>query len=260
MTQPQTIAGLMSAIIAIRRIALPLTRESADSITFRKSSIRRTIPNMTGLAAASEDFLFKQAKAYFAAEQYPTPWGCCASCTTATQSGRSSERHGVMTEKLLDQYERRRRLCLDCPCSVGWPLAIPAIRSWKNGRRGCDTRRRRSWPPAGPPSSRAIFAERPSRSSGSSACRLVESKDLALAVHRSYPRVIVGVCESAADPCGGLLGNGRELLTDWAARRSTGWFVRPWRSSPPPARGRIVLLPRRRDESGRLRTGGSSCG
>ena len=184
--------------------------------------LEENYPNMDGLAAAGEEFLFKQAKAFFSAEQYRNALGVLRELHRRNpQRPKLDTAMGAMTEKLVEQYAAAGDYPSLRACWASCPHVIPSIRWSRNGKRGSKAKRPGNWPTPGPRSRRAIFARR-RRQSGAwstSGRRWRAPRIWPGAIHRRYPRVVVGVCQ-AASAWSSAAGNGQELLTDWAARRS----------------------------------------
>ena len=183
--------------------------------------LEENYPNMDGLAAAGEEFLFKQAKAFFSAEQYRNALGVLRELHRRNpQRPKLDTAMGAMTEKLVEQYAAAGDYPSLRACWASCPHVIPSIRWSRNGKRGSKAKRPGNWPTPGPRSRRAIFARRRRQSGAwSTSGRRWRAPRFGRAIHRRYPRVVVGVCQ-AASAWSSAAGNGQELLTDWAARRS----------------------------------------
>ncbi len=184
--------------------------------------LEESYPNVAGLAAASETFLFQQAKAYYGKQQYRNALGLLRDLHR--RNPRRSKLDGVlgaMTEKLVDQYAADgdypslRALVREL---AAWYPGHPLVEKWQTWLKDQAA--------AELTAARAAVAAGDFRKAAASLRRVAQfwpelegARDLALEVQAKYPRVVVGVCEVAAVGEVPGVGNGADLFTDWAARR-----------------------------------------
>ncbi len=185
--------------------------------------LEENYPNLDGLAAAGQDFLFKQAKTFFAAQQYRNALGVLRELHRRNpQRPKLDTAMGAMTEKLVEQYAAagdypsiRALLGELAACYPQHPL----VEKWESRLKGEAA--------AQLADARAAVQSGDLRKAAATIRRVIHiwpalegARDTAYAIHSQYPRVVVGVCEAAPAGAPAGSGNGRELLTDWAARRS----------------------------------------
>ncbi len=177
---------------------------------------------MPGLAEAHHEFLFKQAKAFFAKQKYRNALGVLRELyRRSPQRAKLDIVMGAMTEKLVEQYAAttdyasiRALLRSLAACYPQHPL----VAKWETRLKEeaatnlADAQRARQ---SGDLSKAAASIRRvvllwPA---------LDGAKELAEAIHKQYPRVVVGVCQAAADRSPVGPGNGLQLVSDWVSRR-----------------------------------------
>ncbi len=186
------------------------------------SFLEDNYPHMAGLAAASEEFLFQQARAFFERKQYRNALGVLRELHRRNpQHPRLDAVMGAMTEKLVEQYAAddddpsiRALLRELAGCYSHHPLvekwearlqgeAAAALADARNAEQSGDLRKAAA-------SIRRVIHVWPA---------LAGARELAESVHQRYPRVVVGVLEQAPNMSSACAGNGQVFLTDWAARR-----------------------------------------
>jgi tetratricopeptide (TPR) repeat protein len=186
------------------------------------SFLEDNYPHVAGLAAASEEFLFQQARAFFGRRQYRNALGVLRELHRRNpQRPKLDVAMGAMTEKLVEQYAATdddpsiRALLREL---AGCYPHHPLVEKWETRLEG----------EAAAALADARAAERSGdlRKAAALIRRVVHvwpalqgARELAESVHQRYPRVVVGVLEPAADTSPARAGNGQEFLTDWAARR-----------------------------------------
>jgi tetratricopeptide (TPR) repeat protein len=193
--------------------------EAYDYIRFLEENYPRT----PGLPAASEEYLFKQAKAFYGGQQYRGALGVLRELYRRNpQRPKLDAVMGAVTEKLVDQYAAggdypsvRAMLRSLAGCYPGHPL----VERW-------ETRLKQE--AAGLLSDARAAEQAGDLRKAAAAMRRVAllwpalhgARETAAAVHAKYPRVVVGVCQSAPETPHVRPGGDEGLLTDWAARRS----------------------------------------
>ena len=177
---------------------------------------------LPGLAEAHNEFLFKQAKTFFGKQQYRNALGVLRELyRRSPQRPRLDNVMGAMTEKLVEQYavtadyaSIRALLRKLAACYPNHPL----VAKWETRLRDeaaahlADAQR---------------FQQAGDLHKASASIRRVVllwpalsgAKELAEAIHKQYPRVVVGICQAAPDRSPGDRGDDLELVSDWVARR-----------------------------------------
>ena len=177
---------------------------------------------MPGLAEAHNEFLFKQAKAFFDKQRYRNALGVLRELHHRDpHHAKLDNAMGAMTGKLVEQYAatgdytsirallRGLAACYpDHPLAPKWETrlkeeAAAQLADAQRARQAGDLRKAAA-------SIRRVVLLWPA---------LNGAKELAEAIHKQYPRAVVGVCQAAPDRSPGSLDNGLELVSDWAARR-----------------------------------------
>jgi len=177
---------------------------------------------MSGLSEAHDEFLFKQAKAFFGKQQYRNALGVLRELHRhSPQRAKLDNAMGGMTEKLIEQYAAtadyasiRALLRSLVACYPNHPL----VAKWETRLKD--------------ESAAGLADAQRARQSGdlskaAATIRRVEllwptvsgAKELAEAIHKEHPRVIVGVCQAAPDRSLAGPGDGLEPVCNWAARR-----------------------------------------
>ena len=193
--------------------------EAYDYYHFLDENYRHT----PGLDEAHEAFLFRQAKALFDKQRYRNALGVLRELHRRNpRYARLDAAMGAMTGRLVEQYAAagdhaslRALLRNLAACYPKHPLVTKWETRLKAEAAAClaDAQRARQ---AGDlhkasTSIRSVVLIWPA---------LDGARELAEAIHKQYPRVVVGVCQAApADsrrPCNGL-----QLASDWAARRDS---------------------------------------
>jgi ABC-type transport system substrate-binding protein len=192
--------------------------EAYDYIRFLEENYPRT----PGLPAASEEYLFRQAKAFYGRQQYRGALGVLRELYRRNpQRPKLDAVMGAMTEKLVEQYAAGGDFCSVramlrslAGCYPGHPL----VGRW-------ETRLKQE--AAGLLSDARAAEQAGDLRKAAAALRrvallwpaLAGARELAAAVHAKYPRVVVGVCQPAPEMSPARGGGDEGLLTDWAARR-----------------------------------------
>ena len=100
--------------------------------------LEENYPDLAGLAAASETYLFQQAKAFYGKQQYRNALGVLRDLHRRDpQRPKLDSRHGRHDGETGRSIRRRGRFSLDPrPGPRAGRSVIPVIRWWRNGRRG----------------------------------------------------------------------------------------------------------------------------
>jgi ABC-type transport system substrate-binding protein len=215
-------------------------------------------PNMAGLAAANEEYLFKQAKAFYAKQQYRNALAVLRELHRRNpQRPKLDGAMAAMTEKLVDQYAADA----DYPPIRGLLRSLnacypdhPLVEKWQS--------RLKSQAAAQLAAATAAEQSGDLRKASAALRQVIQlwpalqgAREAAEAMHKKYPRLVVGVCEAAPSLASGRAGNGEELLTDWASRRRDRLVCRTLTEyAGPRARGGRYVCPLgdlKIDETGR---------
>ncbi len=192
--------------------------EAYDYFRFLEENYSR----MPGLTKAHNEFLFKQAKVFFGKRQYRNALAVLRELhRRSPQRAKLDSAMGAMTDKLLEEYAAaadyasvRALLGKLAECYPNHAL----LRAWETRLRekaAADLAEAQRARQAGDlhkaaASIRQVMLLWPA---------LDGAKELAGAIDKQYPRVVVGVRQAAADRSAGGPRDGMEHLTDWAARR-----------------------------------------